>query len=67
MSKKPAVKPKTTKGDSKVSSSRTFSTSKDEAHTKLPKNDDVDKDEELARQLQVQCRIGFSFDIPGKI
>lgn len=52
MSKKPVVKPKTTKSDTKVGSSRSYNTSKDEAGSKTLHKESMDKDEEFARQLQ---------------
>lgn len=52
MSKKPVVKPKTTKSDTKIGSSRSYSASKDEAHTKNKQQESIEKDEEFARQLQ---------------
>ena len=49
MSKKPVVKPKTSKADTK---SRSNTTVKDETESGSRQN--MDKDEEFARQLQVQ-------------
>lgn len=53
MSKKPVVKPKTIKTDTRASSNKSNKTAKDEEETVALSQQNLDQDEEFARQLQV--------------